>query len=80
MFPAISQVAGLASKPQRLGFCALMLALCGLVLGFVIDYSPHNPFSFGALSIVILAVAMGLWAELFWSQWSCNDWHNSLIQ
>lgn len=46
-------------KPLRLGVTAFFVGLCGIVLGFSIDYGPHNPLSFVAFGVVAFAVILG---------------------
>lgn len=59
---AIKTIAGPISNPLKLGLVAFCVGLCGVTLGFAIDYSPNNPLSFVAFGLVALAVATGFFA------------------
>jgi hypothetical protein len=48
------------SKPLRLAFLGFVVGLCGVALGFSIDYGPHNPLSFIAFGIGILGWLIGM--------------------
>jgi hypothetical protein len=56
---------GPADKPLRLGAVAFFVALIGVIVGFSVDYGPHNPWSYAALFIVVLGVGLGFVAVLW---------------
>ncbi len=53
---------------MRLGFLGFVLAGLGVVIGFVIDYGPGNPFAYIAFGVVVAGVAVGFVA-VAWGWW-----------
>lgn len=62
----LEQTVGPAAKPLKLGVAAFVIGCCGVLIGFVIDYGPHNPVSFIVFCVVALSVLTGFFA-LAWT-------------
>jgi len=60
--PSLQKASDPIAKPLKLGVGAFFIAVCGVAVGFVIDYGPSNPLSFAVFGVVVLAVATGFFA------------------
>jgi hypothetical protein len=74
--PSLQEVPSPIAKPLKLGVAAFFVALCGVAIGFVIDYGPSNPLSFVVFGVVALAVAIGFFA-VQWGWFSIYRHHGA---